>query len=148
MAQDFNLERFLAAQEPIFSQVCAELKAGQKKSHWMWFIFPQIAGLGTSYMSQTFAISGLAEARAYLDHPVLASRLTQCCRLVLAIEKRSAVDVFGHIDSHKLQSSMTLFSHATQSDPIFKKVLQKYFDAREDQATLDILKSRSEDKSL
>ncbi len=105
----------------------------------MWFIFPQIAGLGHSEMSQRYAISGLAEAAAYLAHPILGPRLVQCCRLVLAIDNRSAEEILGSIDAVKFRSCLTLFSHAAGADPIFKTALQKYFNGDEDKATLDRL---------
>ncbi len=137
MADDdpFDLGRFTAAQDPVFDRVCAELKRGRKTSHWMWFIFPQIAGLGFSAMSQKYAISGLDEARAYLAHPVLGRRLTNCTQLVLASQDKSVHDVFGSPDDLKFHSSMTLFAHASPGDSVFRQALEKCFDGREDGAT-------------
>ncbi|HEX9447498.1 MAG TPA: DUF1810 domain-containing protein [Dongiaceae bacterium] len=139
MVTSDHLNRFTAAQASVFDRVCAELERGRKTSHWMWFIFPQIAGLGHSEMSQRYAISGLAEAAAYLAHPILGPRLVQCCRLVLAIDNRSAEEILGSIDAVKFRSCLTLFSHAAGADPIFKAALQKYFNGDEDKATLDRL---------
>ena len=114
MASDhYNLSRFVAAQNPVFSEVCAELAAGHKQSHWMWFIFPQLRGLGTSPMAQRFAIGSLAEARAYLAHPLLGERLRTCTQLVNGVEDRTAQAIFGYPDYLKFRSSMTLFASAT-----------------------------------
>ena len=135
-ADPFDLERFVTAQAPVFPAVLAELKAGQKRTHWMWFVFPQVAGLGFSAMSQRYAISGLAEARAYLNHPVLGPRLTECARIVAGTEGRTADDIFGPVDAMKLRSSMTLFAAAAPEEPVFGDVLAKHFGAVPDDATL------------
>lgn len=134
-----NLQRFVDAQEPVFSRVLAELRAGRKTSHWIWFIFPQIAGLGMSAMSQRYAIADLDEAAAYLAHPILGPRLIQCCQLVLAIEQLSIEAIFGAIDAVKFRSCMTLFSQVPGADPIFQRALAQYFAGQQDQATLDRL---------
>ncbi len=134
-----NLRRFIEAQEPIFQQVTSELRAGRKMSHWMWFIFPQIRGLGRSPTAMEYAISDLDEARAYLAHPVLGSRLKDCTQLVLLIGNRSAAQIFGSPDDMKFRSCMTLFAQVSQEDDIFTKALQKYFRGIPDQLTLDRL---------
>lgn len=139
----FDLERFVDAQASIYDQARAELTAGRKQSHWMWFVFPQIHGLGSSPTARRFAISGLDEAIAYLNHPVLGARLRECTGLVLAIEGRSVSEVFGYPDDLKFHSSMTLFAEAARrnptangDDPVFQDVLTKYFDGERDRATL------------
>jgi uncharacterized protein (DUF1810 family) len=134
----FDLQRFVQAQNPVFERVCRELRGGEKRSHWMWFIFPQIAGLGRSEMAQRFAINSRAEADAYLSHPVLRSRLLQCTELVLHIEGRTISQIFGYPDDLKFQSCMTLFA-AVSENSIFLDVLQKYFSGAVDKATLDRL---------
>jgi uncharacterized protein (DUF1810 family) len=136
MADSFNLERFVDAQAPIYEHVCRELKAGRKESHWMWFIFPQIAGLGQSPMSIRFAIASLDEAQAYLAHPVLGARLRECARLTLDVEGKTARDIFGSIDEMKFRSSMTLFAWAAPDDKAFQRCLDKYFAGDPDPATL------------
>lgn len=130
----FNLQRFVTAQEPVYVDVCAELRAGQKASHWMWFIFPQIAGLGMSAMSRKYAISGLDEARAYLAHPMLGLRLFECTRLV-GVSGRSVADIFGSPDDMKFCSSMTLFAKA-QGEGVFSEAIEKYCGGEFDEATL------------
>jgi uncharacterized protein (DUF1810 family) len=130
-----DLERFVTAQEPVYDDVVAELRRGRKSSHWMWFIFPQLAGLGRSEMSRLYAIRSLDEARAYLAHPVLGARLRECCDLVLAEDAGSAEAIFGPVDATKLRSSMTLFHRAAPADPIFRDVLERYFRAEPDPAT-------------
>ena len=132
-----DLERFVVAQNPIYERVVAELRAGRKVSHWMWFVFPQIAGLGRSPASVHYALASLDEARAYLDHPVLGARLRECTQIVAGLSGYSVFDVFGGIDALKLHSSMTLFAHAAPDDPLFKTVLDRYFDAQADPNTLD-----------
>ena len=133
----FDLKRFVDAQSPVFDQVCSELRAGQKRSHWMWYIFPQISGLGSSGMAQTFAISSLGEAAAYLGHPVLGPRLRLCAKLVNAIEGRSVEQIFGYPDHLKFHSSMTLFANAAPEGSVFHAALQKFFAKDPDQLTLD-----------
>ena len=137
----YRLERFVAAQDAagIYQRALAELRAGRKTSHWMWFVFPQVAGLGLSHMAQRYAISGLAEARAYLAHPVLGPRLRECARVVAETEGRTAERIFGPVDAMKLRSSMTLFDAAEPPEAgqnVFRAVLAKYFDGEPDQATL------------
>jgi uncharacterized protein (DUF1810 family) len=142
MADDpFDLGRFVAAQEPVIDRVRAELGRGRKTSHWMWFVFPQIGGLGSSAMSQRYAISSLDEARAYLAHPPLGPRLIECTELVLAVEGRSIHDIFGSPDDMKFHSSMTLFDGAAQEeDSVFRHALEKYFGGVRDPATLERLR--------
>ena len=139
MDDPFNLQRFVDAQRPVIDRVLAELRAGQKRSHWMWYIFPQICGLGSSPMARKFAISSLAEASAYLDHPVLGPRLTSCTELANAIEGRSIEEIFGYPDHLKLHSSMTLFARAAPDEPAFQTALQKFFAGKLDPPTLDRL---------
>ncbi len=135
----YQLERFVAAQEGVYQQVVNELSAGRKRSHWMWFIFPQLAGLGSSAMAQHYAISGLAEARAYLAHPVLGARLRECSALVLAVQGATVHGIFGSPDNMKFHSSMTLFAQAAPDEALFRACLDKYFGGVPDQATLDLL---------
>lgn len=136
MSDRFDLQRFVEAQQPVFETVCAELRSGRKRSHWIWFIFPQIEGLGTSPMARRFAISSLAEAEAYLRHPLLGPRLRACSRLVAMIEGRSAEAIFGHPDDMKFRSSLSLFAQASADNGIFVECLQKYFAGRPDPLTL------------
>ena len=142
MTDNYNLHRFLDAQGRVYDTVLAELRAGRKSSHWIWFIFPQITGLGHSSMAQQFAITSLDEAKAYLQHPVLGPRLRACTQLVLDVNGRSAEEIFGHPDYLKFRSCMTLFSAATDHT-IFKDALLKYFHGKPDQSTLDILSQQS-----
>ena len=139
----FALQRFVDAQNPCFDQVCSELRLGQKRSHWMWFIFPQLKGLGASPMAVRYAISGRKEAAAYLQHAILGSRLRQCTQLVLQVEERSIRQIFGTPDDLKFRSSMTLFANATQENQIFEQALRKYFAGRPDQLTIDILREQT-----
>ncbi|KQZ44973.1 DUF1810 domain-containing protein [Duganella sp. Root1480D1] len=135
----YQLDRFVAAQESVYQQVVKELSAGRKGSHWMWFIFPQLAGLGSSAMAQHYAISGLDEARAYLAHPVLGARLRACCALVLAVQGATVHGIFGSPDNMKFHSSMTLFAQVAPDEALFRACLDKYFGGVPDQATLDLL---------
>jgi uncharacterized protein (DUF1810 family) len=135
----YDLERFVTAQEQVFEQVCAELREGKKYGHWMWFIFPQLQGLGRSSTAWRFGISSLSEAEAYLRHSILGPRLQECTRLVNLIEGRSSVDIFGYVDSLKFCSSMTLFAQLTIENQLFKDALEKYFDGKEDPLTLEKL---------
>ncbi|MGB4068554.1 MAG: DUF1810 domain-containing protein [Nitrospira sp.] len=143
MTDAYNLHRFLDAQERVYDTVLAELRAGSKSSHWIWFIFPQIAGLGHSAMAQQFAIASLDEAKAYFKHPVLGLRLHECTQLVLDVEERGAEQIFGYPDYLKFRSCMTLFLTAATDNTIFKDALLKYFDGKPDQSTLDILAQQS-----
>ena len=132
-----DLERFVRAQDDdgVFVRALGEIRAGRKVSHWMWFVFPQVEGLGRSAMARRYALDGLAEARAYARHPVLGPRLRQCCEAVLAVEGVSADEVFGSVDAMKLRSSMTLFARAAPDEPLFGAVLEAFFDGRADQVT-------------
>ena len=137
MSDTYDLERFVAAQDAggTYDRAVAELRRGYKASHWMWFVFPQIAGLGYSATSRRYAISSLGEARAYLEHPVLGPRLKECAGLVVEAQAPSAERIFGDIDAQKLQSSMTLFLRAAPDEPLFQQVLDQYFGGRADSAT-------------
>jgi uncharacterized protein (DUF1810 family) len=134
----YNLEHFVTAQDAggTYDRVTAELRKGQKVSHWMWFIFPQVAGLGQSATSRTYAISSVDEAKAYLSHPVLGPRLIECSGIVARLTGRTAAEIFGVVDGQKLHSSMTLFRHAAPHEPSFTQVLDAYFDGLEDEATI------------
>ena len=136
MVDAFNLQRFLDAQAPVYERARRELEAGRKESHWMWFIFPQIAGLGQRPMSIRFAIASLDEAKAYLAHSVLGARLRECARLTLDIEGKSAREIFGSIDEMKFRSSMTLFARAAPDEDLFQRCIDKYFVGASDPATL------------
>jgi uncharacterized protein (DUF1810 family) len=132
----YNLQRFVDAQKDVFDQVCSELRAGCKKGHWMWFIFPQIRGLGQSAIARKFEISSREEAEAYLKHPILGVRLRECAQLVNLANERSIHQILGHPDDLKFRSSMTLFAHATSDNQVFMAALQKYFDGELDPLTL------------
>jgi uncharacterized protein (DUF1810 family) len=138
MTDLFDLERFVRAQDPVFRDVQGELARGRKQTHWMWFVFPQIAGLGFSTMSQRYAIGSRAEARAYLAHPVLGPRLIECTTLVLAVEGRTINAILGAPDDAKFRSSMTLFG-AVSDEPVFDQALALYFAGERDGATLEML---------
>ena len=138
--REFDLERFVEAQAGVYERVCAELRAGEKRSHWMWFVFPQIRGLGSSEMAVRFGISGLEEARAYLEHPVLGARLRECAGIVCGVEGKTASEIFGYPDDLKFHSSMTLFAKAAganEVDEVFGEALEKYFDGEMDGGTLE-----------
>jgi len=139
MSDSYNLQRFVDAQKSIYEQVLYELELGKKSSHWIWYIFPQIQGLGRSWTAEKFAISSLEEAKAYLKHPLLGARLRQCTQLVLNIEGRDIEEIFDYPDYLKFCSSMTLFFSATTDNRIFEDALVKYFAGEPDQLTLDIL---------
>ncbi|MGH3914202.1 MAG: DUF1810 domain-containing protein [Pseudonocardiaceae bacterium] len=139
MDDPYNLQRFVAAQNEIYDQVRAELREGYKIGHWMWFIFPQIDGLGHSATAKHFAISSLAEAQAYLRHSSLGPRLIECTGLVKAVTERTANQIFGYPDDLKLRSSMTLFAYAAPDQPLFREVLGKYFNGAEDLLTQERL---------
>lgn len=134
-----DLERFVDAQAGTYDQALAELRAGRKTSHWMWWVFPQVAGLGMSDTSRTYAVAGLAEARAYLRHDVLGPRLRECCRALLALQDVSATRVLGEIDAIKLRSSMTLFAVADPAEPVFAEVLDRFYDGERDERTVRLL---------
>jgi uncharacterized protein (DUF1810 family) len=131
-----NLQRFVDAQAPVYEQVCAELRAGRKTSHWIWFIFPQIAGLGFSPMAQRFAIAGRGEAESYLQHPLLGPRLAECTMLVNQHSSEDIVDIFGDIDAMKFRSSMTLFAKAAEDNGIFIEALRNFCGGEMDELTL------------
>jgi uncharacterized protein (DUF1810 family) len=137
MIRTYALQRFVDAQDPVYRQVCAELAAGAKASHWMWYVFPQLKGLGRSATAEHFGIASKDEARAYLQHPVLGPRLRECTRIVLEVEGRTAAQIFGSPDDMKFRSSMTLFA-AVADDPLFRRAIAKYFDG-DDQATIAML---------
>jgi uncharacterized protein (DUF1810 family) len=136
MSDAFQLRRFVEAQEPVFAEVLAELRAGRKASHWMWFVFPQVEGLGHSSTAEYFAIRSLDEARAYLAHPVLGPRLRECTALANAVRGRTATEIFGYPDDLKFRSSMTLFAHAAQDNAEFVEAIRKYFGGEFDALTL------------
>ncbi|HKI15207.1 MAG TPA: DUF1810 domain-containing protein [Roseiarcus sp.] len=136
MSDRFNLQRFVDAQASVYQEVRRELRAGRKESHWMWFIFPQIAGLGTSPTSVRFAIASLDEARAYLAHPVLGPRLRECAKLAVDVEGRTAREIFGPVDEMKFRSSVTLFAQAAPDEDVFQRCIDKYFAGSHDPATL------------
>jgi uncharacterized protein (DUF1810 family) len=138
MTDPFDLQRFLKAQSSVYLRVVEELRHGRKQSHWMWFIFPQLAGLGHSEMAQRFAISSREEAVAYLGHGVLGSRLKECTRLVNAVEGRSILEILGSPDDLKFHSSMTLF-RAVSSDPEFAVAISKFYSGKQDPRTLELL---------
>ena len=135
----FNLQRFVEAQEPVFEDVKQELRSGQKRSHWMWYVFPQIAGLGRSEMSRRYAITSREEAEAYPSHSILGPRLRECTDLVNALDGRSANDVFGSPDDLKFRSSMILFEAVADDPELFETALEKYYDSDRDQKTLERL---------
>jgi uncharacterized protein (DUF1810 family) len=136
MDDTFDLQRFLDAQASTYAAAHAELQAGRKRSHWMWYIFPQIRGLGSSPTSRHFAIASREEAAAYLAHPVLGARLRDCTQLVNAVQGRTAYQIFGDPDCMKFQSCMTLFAEVAPDEAIFREALAKYYDGAPDQATL------------
>ena len=137
----YDLQRFVAAQDAggTYDRAVAELRAGRKASHWMWFVFPQIAGLGFSPTSRTYAITSLEEARAYLAHPVLGPRLTECAAILAGLPARSAAQIFGDLDAQKLRSCITLFTRAAPGEPLFRQVLDKYFAGQPDPATEQLI---------
>ena len=141
MEPEFELQRFIDAQgrDGSFERALAELRAGRKRTHWMWFVFPQVVGLGQSPTSRYYAVSGLDEARAYLRHEVLGARLRECTRALIDLEGVRAEEIFGSLDALKLRSSMTLFLRADPAQPLFRSVLDQYFDGRPDPATEELL---------
>ncbi|MBZ2208220.1 DUF1810 domain-containing protein [Massilia soli] len=136
----FDPDRFIKAQAPVHGTVLSELRAARKRSHWMWFVFPQIAGIGRSEMAQRYAIASLDDARAYLAHPVLGARLRECASLVLAAQDTTVDEIFGYPDNMKFHSSMTLFAAVPAADPVFRANLDKYFGGAPDALTLSRLK--------
>ena len=141
----FDLCRFTSAQEGIYDSVLAELRSGHKRTHWMWYIFPQIDGLGHSTTSKHYAIKSISEARQYLNHPVLGTRLLKCAEAVLTIEGRSVSEIFGYPDDLKFKSSMTLFAHVADPRSVFVRILDKYFDGKQDIKTLRLLEKLKEE---
>ena len=135
----YDLQRFVEAQNPVISQVKQELSAGEKRTHWMWYVFPQVAGLGSSRRAQRYAISSREEAEAYLEHPILGPRLRECTEIVNGVEGRSANDIFGSPDDLKFRSSMTLFDAVADDSTPFRTALEQYFDNDPDQKTLEFL---------
>lgn len=135
----YDLKRFIDAQEGVYETALAELKNGQKRTHWMWFIFPQVDGLGLSETSKFFAIKNIEEVRQYLVHPVLGSRLKECSQVLLDVDGRSALQIFGSPDDLKLNSSMTLFASVSSVDSLFQQVLDKYYHGEKDSRTLEIM---------
>jgi uncharacterized protein (DUF1810 family) len=139
MSDAYDLQRFVDAQDRVYSRVVAELRAGRKTSHWMWFVFPQVAGLGFSPMAQKYAIRSLDEARAYLAHPVLGARLLECTELLLDVKDRDISEILGYPDDLKFRSSMTLFAAVDNAPPLFGAALQQYFASEPDARTLELL---------
>jgi len=134
-----DLQRFVLAQDPVYTQVCAELAAGAKTSHWMWFVFPQLKALGRSATAQHYGIGSRAEAQAYWQHPVLGPRLKECSELVVAVEGRTALQIFRSPDDLKFRSCMTLFAQVAPQEPVFNRALAKYFGGEGDSRTLELL---------
>src|ERR1039457_3990673 len=139
MTDPYDLQRFVEAQNPVFEQVCAELRGSRKEGHWMWFVFPQLKGLGHSWMASRFGVSSKDEAKAYLRHSILGHRLRECTRLVNLVEGCSIEEIFGYPDNLKFRSSMTLFAHVATDNEMFVNALQKYFDGEPDPLTLERL---------
>jgi uncharacterized protein (DUF1810 family) len=137
--EPYDLARFVTAQEPVIEQVYRELRAGRKQSHWMWFVFPQLVGLGRSPMAQRYAIGSLSEAKAYLDHPVLGRRLVELTEIVNRVADRSVLEIFGSPDDMKFHSSMTLFAAASPETAAFAAALDRYFAGQPDRATMERL---------
>lgn len=138
----YDLNRFVQAQEGVYERALTEVKNGRKRSHWMWYIFPQFEGLGFSAMSQRYAIASVAEAKAYLDHPILGPRLIECMEAALSVEGRSAYEIFGSPDDMKLKSCATLFAYVSPEGSVFEQLLDKFYQGDRDQKTLDLI-SRS-----
>ena len=139
MTSDITLNRFLSAQQLIYPQVLKELRNGKKTSHWMWFIFPQIEGLGHSSTAKYYSIKTIEEAKEYLTHPILGKRLLECSNIILEIQNKTADEIFGYPDTAKLKSSMTLFNFLAPDQKVFAAVLKKYFAGEQDEQTLSIL---------
>ena len=141
MEQTINLDRFIKAQENSYGDALSEIRAGKKRSHWMWYIFPQIAGLGFSETSKYYAIRDITEAEAYARHPLLGSRLIETCTALLGLSENNAGRIFGSPDDLKLRSSLTLFSSLAEPDPVFGQVLEKFYNGERDEQTLELLKA-------
>jgi uncharacterized protein (DUF1810 family) len=139
-----DLDRFVQAQEGDYDRALSEVRAGRKRSHWMWYIFPQYDGLGFSPTSRRYSIKSVAEAEAYLAHPVLGPRLTECAEAALRVEGRSALEVFGSPDDMKLRSCATLFAHVSPAGSVFERLLSKYFDGQRDDRTLRLIAAAPE----
>ena len=137
----FRLKRFVDAQEPVFAEVLRELERGHKRTHWMWFVFPQLAALGSSPTAKHFGIHSLDEARAYLRHPILGPRLRQCCETLIKVRGRSAREIFGATDELKLRSCLTVFELAAPNEPLFAQCLEKYYSGERDELTLGLCRS-------
>ncbi len=146
-ADRFLLHRFVSAQETSYARVLTELARGQKTSHWMWFVFPQLAGLGSSEMSRRYAIGSIEEARAYLGHPLLGARYRECVAVLQDLVGTTAEAVFGSVDAAKLRSSLTLFAEAAPADPLFAAALQRWFRGEKDRRTIDILRANHSEVS-
>jgi len=138
--ENYNLQRFVDAQDPVYMDVCSELRGGCKRTHWMWFIFPQLQGLGHSPLARCYAISSIREAIAYLNHPILGPRLIECCRLVNCICNAQIAEIFGFPDNLKFHSSITLFARAATRNEPFMAALDKYFDGKQDLLTTELLR--------
>jgi len=139
LSDPYNLQRFVDAQSGVFEQAEQELRQGRKRGHWMWFVFPQIKGLGSSGLAQHFALASIGEAQAYLNHPVLGPRLRECSQLVTLVDGRSIEDIFDYPDNLKFRSPMTIFARATPDNQVFLDALQKYFGGEFDRSTLELL---------
>ncbi len=135
----YNLDRFIEAQERIYAQALEEIRSGRKRTHWIWFIFPQIDGLGSSPTAAFYAIKSSEEAKAYLEHPILGPRLIECTQAALSVENRTLSEIFGYPDDLKFQSSMTLFAEVSDPGSVFHRALEKYCSSKPDQLTLNIL---------
>jgi uncharacterized protein (DUF1810 family) len=141
VSDPFDLDRFVRAQEADYQRALAEIRSGRKHSHWMWYVFPQFAGLGLSATSERYAINSLAEARAYLAHPILGTRLTEIAEAVLNVQGRTAHEIFGSPDDLKLHSSATLFALVSPGDSVFHRIIDQYFDGSRDERTLELVRS-------
>ena len=144
-ADPYDLNRFVEAQGPVYAEVCDELRDGRKRTHWMWFVFPQLRGLGTSSMADRYGIASLDEARAYWAHPALGPRLRECVELVLAVPGRSAREIFGQPDDWKLHSCLTLFASAAPEEPVFANALDRFFEGRRSTRTSEMLGDQAGD---
>jgi uncharacterized protein (DUF1810 family) len=141
-ADPYDLNRFVLAQEDNYQQALSELESGRKRSHWMWYIFPQLDGLGSSSLSKLYSIKSHDEARAYLEHPVLGRRLVECAEAILAVDGKSATTILGSPDDMKLKSCATLFAHVSASGSVFERILDKFYGGERDDATVRLLASR------